>query len=190
MKLPRCVTCHPAPVKIPPDTSPTDVRFVSGSKIVALPAGEGGGGAGAGTFPPVLVGGGGVGVDVPPVVPTTELPVPFVTLDVPIKGDAGVSRVQPATNAIAIEIADSRQDGVRAASIGVDKIGLYLSHLSHAGNGGTAFAGREDRFGSILLTVYVMRKDNNSTLSRKRERRNGAKYRNPDVTSGGAPLCY
>ena len=151
MKLPRSVTCHPAPVKILPDTSPTDVRFVRGSKIVALPAGDGGGvGAGAGVFPPVLVGGGGVGVDVPPAVPTTELPVAVVTLDVPVKGVDGSSRLQLATNAVAASIATGRQNRVRVASIGVAKVGFYLFHQVHARHGGTVFAGREDRFGSMF----------------------------------------
>ncbi len=125
MKLPRPVTCHPAPVKTPPVTSPTDVRFVKGSKIVALPAGEGGGvGAGAGGFPPVLVDGGGVGVEVPPVVPTTELPAAFVTLDVPVKGVDGSSRLQLATSAVAAKIAAWRQNRVGVASSGVVKVGF------------------------------------------------------------------
>ena len=171
MKLPRWVTCHPEPVKIPPDTSPTDVLFVRGSKIVALPAGEGGGGAGA--FPPVLVGGGGVGVDVPPVVPTTELPVPFVTLDVPVKGDDGVSRVQPATSASMVKSAAGRQNGVRVASIGVVKVGvLPFSSVARPGRrNGLRQTRRSVRIHA--LAVYVMRKNNDSTLSRKRERRNG-----------------
>ena len=92
---------------------------------MALPAGEDGGvGAGAGVFPPVLVGGGGVGVDVPPVVPTTELPVAVVTLDVPVKGVDGSSRLQLATNAIAVKSAAGRQNGLRVAFIGVVKVGV------------------------------------------------------------------
>lgn len=129
MKLPRCVTCHPAPVKIPPDTSPTEVRFVRGSKIVALPAGEGGGvGVGAGVFPPVLAGGGGVGVDVPPIVPATELPCAVVRLEVPVKGVDGSSRLQLATNAIAAKSA-AGQTLVRVASFGAVKVGVYLSSV-------------------------------------------------------------
>ena len=129
MKLPRCVTCHPAPVKTPPDTSPTDVRFVKGSKIVALPVGEGGG------VVVVVVGGGGVGVDVPAVVPAIELPCAVDRLDVPVKGVDGSSRLQLATNAIAVTSAAGRQTIVRVASIGVNKVGTYLSHRFDARHG-------------------------------------------------------
>jgi len=96
---------------MPPDTSPTDVRSVRGSKIVALPLGEAGGvGAGAGGLPPVLVvaGGGGVGGDGPLSVPATPLPCDVVRLDVPVKGVDGSSRLQPVTNTTALKSAAGR----------------------------------------------------------------------------------
>ena len=155
---------------------------------MAFPAGEGGGvGAGAGVFPPVLVGGGGVGVDVPPAVPTTELPVAVVTLDVPVKGVDGSSRLQLATNAVAASIAIGRQNRVRVASIGVAKVGFYLFIRSTPGT--VERSSPDERIGSDpCLTVYVVRKNNDSTLSRQRERRNGPICRNPDVGSG-VQLC-
>ena len=168
MKLPRCVTCHPAPVKIPPDTSPTDVRFVSGSKIVALPAGEGDGvGVGSGVFPPVSVGG-GVGVGVPPVIP--GLPVAFDTLDDPVNGVGvdGSWRLQLQTNAIATKIAAGRQNGVHVTTIGVVKVGvLPFSSVARR----TRWNGLRRTRGSVrihALTVYVMRKNNDSIFPDKR----------------------
>ncbi len=159
MKLPRCVTCHPAPVMMPPDTSPTDVRFVKGSKIVALPGGEGGGVV-------VVVGGGGVGVDVPAVVPATELPV--VRLDVPVKGvDDGTSRLQLATNAIAVKSAAGRQTLVRVASIGVVNVGFFLSHRIYARSGKRS-SPDEGIGADPCLTVYVMRKNDDSTVLARR----------------------
>lgn len=156
MKLPRCVTCHPAPVKTPPDTSPTDVRFVRGSKIVALPAGEG-----------VVVvevggGGGGVGVDVPPAIPT--LPGASDALDVPVKGIGvdGSSRLQLAKSAVAAKIAAGRQNRMHVASIGVVKVGFCLPHRVHARHGERSSQAQ----GSVRIhieTVYVMRKNNDST---------------------------
>ncbi len=93
------------------------------------PVGEGGG-----VVVVVVVGGGGVGVDVPAVVPATELPV--VRLDVPVKGvDDGTSRLQLATNAIAVKSAAGRQTLVRVASIGVIKVRFYLSHRFDARHG-------------------------------------------------------
>ena len=83
---------------------------------MALPAGEGG----------VVVdvgGGGGVGVDVPPGIPT--LPGASVALDVPVKGIGvdGSSRLQLATSAVAAKIAAGPHNRMHVASIGVVKVG-------------------------------------------------------------------
>jgi len=149
---------------MPPDTSPTDVLFVRGSKIVALPVGEGGGvGAGAGVVPPVLAGGGGVGVDVPPSVPATAPPCNVVRLDVPVKGVDGSSRLQPATNAIEVKSTAERQTLVRVASIGMVNVGFFLSHRIDARCGKRSSP--DERIGSDpCLTVDVMRKNNDSTF--------------------------
>ena len=112
MKLPRWITCHPAPVNWPPETSPTDDRFVRGSKIVAPfvgpdDGGEGvGAGDGAGVFPPVgLPDDGAPGVAVPSPV-TAELPCTLAKCDAPVTGDGESSTVQLPTKTTATSIAE------------------------------------------------------------------------------------
>ena len=104
MKFPRCVTCHPALVKVPPDTSPTEVRFVRESKTVAPFVGFGGA-LGGGAVPPGPAGGGGDGVE--DVTPGAPMITPSVVawLEVPVSGVEGTSSVHAATNTVATNIA-------------------------------------------------------------------------------------
>jgi hypothetical protein len=153
MKLPRWVTCHPEPVKSPPDTSPTDVPFVRESKIKA-PFAEGGGEDGGGAPPPVLAGGGGLVV--PLGGPADEPCAEPIAGEGPENGVDGSSRLQLATNATAPR-SKSRARVLKFPRLRSGEVGKVRFYLSGTVNG------LRRAIGSFRSIVNVMRKNNDST---------------------------